>query len=193
MTCGNRSSAAVFAVIVVTAALAARTAGQTTDGVPGCETEKAKQLQFLEGAWDVESRFRTSSEPEKWELTEAVSVIEPVFPGCLWREEMTGIRARGPLSVIGLFSYTNISDRLQHSWAHSLHGALSHYEGGFVGDELVFEARFTLRGREFISRKVFRKTPNGFDVRSERSADGGKTWDAGWYLSYRRQKPADPR
>ena len=136
MTCLIRSAAALFAMIVLTGVFSGHAIAQGSDGAPGCQTDEARQLEFLEGTWNVESRFRTSSDPEKWESTEAVSVIEPVFPGCLWREEMTGTRAGGPLSVIGLFSYSNISDKFQHSWAHSLHGALTNYEGTLNGQNL---------------------------------------------------------
>ncbi|QQS40100.1 MAG: DUF1579 family protein [Acidobacteriota bacterium] len=150
----------------------------------GCESDEAKQMSFLAGNWNVESRFRVSRNPEKWETTTGKSVVEDFFPGCVWKEEFTGTRDGKPLRVIGLFGFSNITGNLQHAWSHSQHGILTFYEGRMVGDEIVFSSQLSVRGTVFNFRKVIKRTGEGFDARTERSTDGGKTWDTGWFLSY---------
>ncbi|MCO6510041.1 MAG: DUF1579 family protein [Aridibacter famidurans] len=154
----------------------------------GCETEDAKQMSFLAGTWNVESRFRISRNPERWETTAAKSVIDDVFAGCVWQEDYSGIRDGKPLKVIGLFGFSNITGNLQHTWSHSQHGILTFYEGRLVGDEIVFNSQLSVRGTVFLFRKVIKRTRDGFEARTERSTDGGKTWDAGWLLSYTKDR-----
>jgi len=149
-----------------------------------CESEQAKKLSFLEGEWLVESRFRSGGEPERWETSRAHSKIEAVFPGCLWREEFTGSRGGRELKVTGLFAFSNISNRLQHVWAHSQHGLLTFYEGVAEGGSIEFESGFSLRGTRVLVRKVFTRKDSGFEVRTERSLDEGRTWDVNWILVY---------
>lgn len=168
-------AAALFLVVSATSALAQDA---------GCETDDAKQMSFLAGSWKVESRFRISRNPERWETTAAKSVIDDVFPGCVWQEEFSGTRDGKPLKVIGLFGFSNITGNLQHTWSHSQHGILTFYEGRLVGDEIVFSSQLSVGGSVFLVRKVIKKVSGGFEVRTERSTDEGKTWDAGWFLSY---------
>lgn len=153
----------------------------------GCETDEAKKMSFLGGSWKVESRFRISGDPEKWETTIGNSVIEDVFPGCVWKEEFDGIRNGKPLKVIGLFGFSNITGNLQHTWSHSHHGLLNFYEGRRLGDEIILSSQLSVRGTVFVFRKVIKRTGEGFEARTERSSDGGKTWDTGWFLTYSRQ------
>lgn len=164
---------------------------QTAEGPPadepGCATERAEKLKFLEGEWDVVNRFRLSGRDNKWEKTEARAVIRPLFANCLWFEELRGTRAGRPHRVIGLYSYNNITDKLQWTGAHSEHGVLTLYEGDFEGGELKLESALEIRGRKFLFRRLITKTPQGFEVRSQRSLDGGKSWDTSWHLTYSRQ------
>lgn len=171
------------AVLAIT--LAAASAFAQTEA-PGCGNNKARALSFLEGKWTVESRYRTSSNPEKWEETSAESSILPVFPDCLWREELTGTRSESPLNMIGLFGYSNVSDRFQHTWAHSRHGMLTFYEGDFSNGELLFETRLAVRGKEVRFRKVISKVATGFDVRTLCSTGADSGWQETWVLKYRR-------
>ncbi|REJ75215.1 MAG: DUF1579 domain-containing protein [Acidobacteria bacterium] len=154
----------------------------------GCQTERSKMLGFLSGTWTVQSDFRMSRNPEVWESTEGTSVIEPVFPGCLWKETLSGTREGKPITVAGLFGYSNISDKFQHTWAHSNHGVLTFYEGVFEEESLVFSAELIVGERKILFRKVIQRTAEGFDARTERSVDGGESWDTGWKVSYRRAK-----
>jgi len=150
-------------------------------------------LRFLEGEWKVESRFRLSRDPERWETSVGHSRIEALFPGCLWREAFTGSRGGMELKVTGLFAFSNISNRPQHVWAHSQHGLLTFYEGEVDGASINFESGLDLRGTRVLVRKVFTRNDAGFEVRTERSADGRRTWDVNWVLVYSASKSRTSR
>ncbi|HUF04628.1 MAG TPA: DUF1579 family protein [Aridibacter sp.] len=182
----SHRTAAVLAAVLFIGPSAVSASAQDA----GCETDLSKQMSFLGGSWKVESRFRISRDPDKWETTVGRSVIQDVFPGCVWKEEFSGARDGKPLKVIGLFGFSNITGNLQHTWSHSQHGILTFYEGRLLGDEVVFNSQLTVRGTVFLFRKVIKRGSGGFEVRTERSStDGGKTWDAGWFLTYTK----DPR
>ena len=117
--------------------------------------------------------------------TEATSVIRQRFKDCVYEELLTGTRNERPHQLLGLYSYNNLSDKLQWVGGHSEHGVLTLYEGDFVDDELILEYSMMLRSRLIYFRIVITKTRDGFDLRSERSSDK-KLWDAGWYRSYRK-------
>ena len=172
------AAAAIFAASLAVGA-------QTTKLETGCSTDESRRLAFLEGDWKVESRFRISSRPEKWETTEAVSNISPVFPGCLWEEAFEGIREGEAIRIVSLYGFSNVSNRFQHTWAHSQHGMLTNYEGRFENGVLTFETTISILILELRLRKVIRRNRSGFEVRSARSTDNGKTWDETWVLTYR--------
>lgn len=153
----------------------------------GCATEQAKQLKFLQGKWNVINRFRTSGQDNKWEETKAKSEIKFLFKDCLWLEELEGTREGRPHEVIGMYSYNNINDKLQWVGGHSEHGVLSLYEGNFEGDDLNMFSSLEIRGRKILFRRQITKTAKGFEVRSQRSVDDGKTWDTSWHLTYTRR------
>lgn len=137
------------------------------------------------GEWKVRSNFRTSRRDNKWEKTEATSVIKQRFKECVYEELLTGERNGRPHQLLGLYSYNNLSDKLQWVGGHSEHGVLTLYEGEFVDDELILEYSMMLRSRLIHFRIVITKTREGFDLRSERSSDK-KLWDAGWYRNYKK-------
>lgn len=170
-------------MLVLSAAQALPTPAQDK---PGCATVQSKKLGFLVGRWNVKSRFRISRREDKWEQTTAFSVIDDQFRDCLYREILTGERNNRPLKFIGLYSYSNVSNRMQWVGGHSEHGILTMYEGRFVDGSLILENETEIGGRKFYFRRVVTRTNKGFKVRSERSTDG-KAWDAGWFLEYERR------
>ena len=178
----------ILAALLITLLLSTNFAGQSPAvDEPGCATEQSKSLNFLVGTWKVRSNFRVSRSENKWETTEAVSRISHLFENCIYQEILTGKRDDRPHQFTGLFSYNNLSNKLQWAGGHSEHGVLTLYEGNFVDDELVLESQLFLRSNLVYFRIVFTKTETGFNVRSERSRDK-KLWDAGWYRSYTRKE-----
>ena len=153
----------------------------------GCATEESKRLKFLEGKWNVVNRFRINGRENIWEETKAKSKIKFLFKDCLWQEELKGKREGRPHKVISLYSYNNMSKKLQWVGGHSEHGVLTLYEGNFDEGELKLESSLEIRGRTIFFRRLITKTASGFEVRSQRSVDEGKTWDTGWHLTYTRQ------
>ena len=149
----------------------------------GCATPQSKSIGFLVGTWKVKSKFRTNRRENKWETTEAVSKIDHLFRDCVYKEVLTGKRNGRFHEFAGLYSYSNISNKLQWVGGHSEHGVLALYEGNLEGDILELKNEIEIRGRKFYLRRVLNKTGSGFTVSSERSVDG-KTWDASWQLEY---------
>ena len=180
----GRPASAALNLYIVFAILLVFVPGVPAQDDPGCKTKEAQQLAFMKGEWTVSSRFRVDRNPEKWEQSMGRSLISEEFPGCLWKEEFSGMRHGKPLRVLGLYSFSNISGKLQHTWAHSQHGVLTAYEGEAEADSIILKSNVEVRGTLIIRRKVIEKRQNGFRVRTERSLDGGKTWDSGWYLEY---------
>ncbi|MDH3492325.1 MAG: hypothetical protein OEM82_02155 [Acidobacteriota bacterium] len=174
-------------ISIVLAALATSFLAQSPqEDALGCATDKSRTLGFLVGEWNVRSNFRINKAQSKWEKSEAVSKITHLFEDCVYQEILTGTRNGRPYQFTGLFSYNNMSDKLQWVGGHSEHGVLTLYEGDFVDGELILENQLMLRSNLVYFRIVITKTKDGFDVRSERSADK-KLWDAGWYMSYTRR------
>ncbi|MEZ5427415.1 MAG: DUF1579 family protein [Pyrinomonadaceae bacterium] len=152
----------------------------------GCASEEGKKLSFLTGKWRVKSKFRTGSEPDKWEETTGTSEIKFLFEDCLAQEKLEIKRGGRPLTVIALYSYNNFSDMYQWTFAHSEHGLLTFYEGPLEGDRFTFRSETKAGGRKISFERLLTKTAKGFDLTAQRSSDGGKTWRVDWYLSYTR-------
>jgi hypothetical protein len=159
---------------------------KTNEDPLGCASEKSESLNFLVGTWNVNSKFRLSRSENKWEQTNGTAKITHLFKNCIYQEVLNGTRNGRPHQFTGLFSYNNLSEKLQWVGGHSEHGVLTLYEGNFEDGELKLKNQMTLRSNIVYFRIVVTKTRDGFDVRSERSRDG-KLWDAGWYRSYTRK------
>jgi hypothetical protein len=71
--------------------------------------------------------------------------------------------------------------------ADSEHGALNLYTGSLSGNDLVLDAQIEISGQSILLRRLWTKNPaGGFEARSQRSTDGGRTWDTAWCLVYYR-------
>lgn len=178
----------LFTGIFTLLLLAAGAAGQETRDEPGCASDAGRKLDFLIGDWQVTSKYRVGSDPDRWEKTDGRASLEHVFGGCLVRERLETERGGRPLTVIALYSYNNISDKYQWLFAHSEHGVLSLFEGGLEKGVFTLKNSLEVRGRVMLFERVLRETKNGFEMIARRSFDGGKTWRDDWFLSYRRLK-----
>jgi hypothetical protein len=149
-----------------------------------CASSEAQRLGFLRGEWKVKSRFRFSRQPEQWEETQLRSTISYLFEDCLLVEVLKGKRQGHPFKATVMYGHNPNSNKYESVGADSEHGVLSLYTGSMSGNELVLELKIEISGESILLRRVLTKNPVGFEVRSQRSSDGGQTWDTTWHLVY---------
>jgi hypothetical protein len=87
-----------------------------------------------------------------------------------------------------MYAYNRNTKKYEWVGADSEHGVLSLYTGSMSENEVVLETKVEISGQSISLRRLWTKNPlGGFEVRSQRSSDGGKTWDTAWYLVYSRK------
>ena len=177
----------VLALAVTVLSLIPVFSQQSGTDEPGCASNEGKQMDFLVGEWNVKSKFRVGSRPDKWEETLGTSRIKYLFDQCLLFEKLNVKRGGRPLTVIATYSYNNISRNYQWSFAHSEHGLLSFFEGPLADDGFTFRNTLELGGRKILFKRLLTKTKEGFELVAKRSFDNGTTWRDDWYLSYTRR------
>jgi hypothetical protein len=179
----------VIVVIFTGLIISSGTYGQTPNrDEVGCATKEGQELSFLVGDWKVRSKFRTGSNPDKWEETNGTSSFKFLFDKCLLREKLSIRRGDRPLTVLAMYSYNNISRNYQWMFAHSEHGVLSLFEGPLTGNKFTLKNSLEVGGRKFLFERRLTKTRNGFELIAKRSFDNGKTWRNDWFLNYYRKK-----
>lgn len=171
----------VISLLVMTAgATSARQvpAGNSTipQGQP-CGAASYRQLDFWVGEWNV---FKTGDNVQT-----ASSRIEHSMGDCGIKESFTSANAPG-----GKYSGTSYSsyDRKDGKW-HQMYidtnGSVGLYVGGLKGADMEFIAT----GREGVLNKMtYRPLADGsVEQIGMISADQGKTWQAGYDLTYRKK------
>jgi Protein of unknown function (DUF1579) len=156
-------------------------------GAGGCASVEAQRLSFLTGEWNVKSRFRLSPEPQKGEETQARSRISYLFENCLMIEQFEGTRLDHNFRATGMYAYNRFSKQYEWVGADSEHGVLTLYTGALSGNDFLLESIVEISGQRILLRRVLTKNPaGGFEIRYQRSSDGGGSWDTAWYLIYSR-------
>lgn len=154
----------------------------------GCASTEAQALNFLKGEWKVNSKFRLSKEPEQWEETQGRSRIDYLFENCLLQERFESTRQGHPFKATAIYGHNRNTKKYEWVGADSEHGFLSLYTGSLKGADLVLENRIEISGQIILLRRVFTKNrAGGFEVCSQRSSDGGQTWETPWHLVYSRK------
>lgn len=152
----------------------------------GCASLEGQKLRFLLGEWKVTSRFRLSKEPEQWEETQARSKITSLFAECLMVEQFEGKRQGHPFKATGMYAYDRNLQNYQWVGGDSEHGVLTLYAGSLNGSEFMLESKVEISGRTVLLRRAWtQRAAGGFEVRSQRSTDAGRTWDTTWHMIYR--------
>lgn len=176
-------------VVLLTLAtgLAGRLAAQDT---PPCERPVLGDIQFLEGSWTVHASGRLSANPSDWETTVASATVEPVMRGCAFIERYTGTRRGRPYEAVRVYAAMAEGRGLQVALADSEHGPVFLFEGGPAVGGLEFYSQVTTPAGPVRLRLRFEAiSANHFVVESQRSPDGGKTWDTTGRAEYRRRGP----
>jgi hypothetical protein len=133
-----------------------------------CASREHRQFDFWLGAWDVY--------PAGSNKMIAHSLIQSLYGGCGIRENWMPLGGEGGGS---LNNYDTPSGKWHQSWIDSA-GTRVDYEGGLVGDRMVFTGEPKSgpnAGKGLQMRMTFTPVPNG-NVRQlgEQSADGGQSW-----------------
>jgi hypothetical protein len=140
-----------------------------------------RQFDYWLGTWDV----RPNGSPP--ETPPATNVITRIHSGCVLLESWTAPGQTGQSFNI----YDRVAGKWHQTWVDST-GGLHEYWGGLKDGNMVFEGDIPVpggRGGRMHTRLTFFRRPDG-SVRqySERTSDGGKTWQVNYDLIYTRRQ-----
>ena len=147
-----------------------------------CEHDPVyRQFDYWLGTWDVRATGAPAGTPP------ATNVITKIHNGCVIFESWTAPGQTGQSFNI----YDRVSGRWHQTWVDST-GSLHEYWGGVTDGNMVYEGDIPAPpGREgrVHTRLTFFRLPDG-SVRqySERTEDGGETWQVNYDLIYTRRR-----
>ncbi|HEY9419818.1 MAG TPA: DUF1579 family protein [Thermoanaerobaculia bacterium] len=173
---------------ILVAALLFATPAPTAAAPAPCANADTAKLAFLEGRWNVSSRFRLKPNPPEWEEAKGTAEIEYLHPGCVLIERLEMPRQGKAFKGSMLYAFSPTFGKYQAMVTDSEHGGLFTYQGGFQDGRLIVDAELELRGRKTLLRRVVSPRPDGFEIQDQRSVDGGQTWDTAWTLIYSRRE-----
>jgi hypothetical protein len=179
-------SASAFAVICSLAPTIAH-----ADTPPAVERDGQRDFDFNIGTWKTHvSRLEhplTGS--HVWAEYDGTSLVRTVWSGQanLFELDVTG--PAGHIRGVGLRLYNSKTHRWSLNWANTDDGAITgppafgRFKDGF-GE---FADEETLNGKTIrISNRFFDITPNSSRFEQAFSADGGKTWEVNWKMTFER-------
>lgn len=179
-----------IATLVVVILIAAAGHAIAQDTAP-CRQPVLAHLAFLPGEWSVATRTRLGANPVVWEDTTATARFENLSRDCVVMERFRGSRRGKPFELLRILTARAQGEGLQLSLTVSEHGPLFGFES--TSDEpLVFVARITTaNGPVSLRQRISEVTRDRFVMTSERSGDGGTTWDLTGRGEYRRAQGKD--
>lgn len=160
--------------------LATGAATQTDSGQPGGFSSKpppeTQQFSFVIGTWDLDVRYRTG--PDQFHDYKAKWVGSWMVDGFVVHQDWQGPYTRG--------SEFRVYDREKGKWTgQNVYRGRSwaRTEARFENGKMIV---LNLDGKDkngsFINRETYADiSQKGFRVTSEKSYDGGETWDKGDY------------
>ena len=147
-----------------------------------CEHDAAyRQLDFWLGEWDVVAANAPPNTPP------ASSVITKIHNGCVILESWTAPSQTGQSFNI----YDRSMQKWHQTWVDST-GGLHEYWGSLQDGNMVYEGDIPappgMSGRMHTRLTFFNLGPDRVRQLSERSSDGGKTWQINFDLLYTRRR-----
>jgi len=171
---------ALSAAIFLAASGPTRAAGQ--DG--------QHDFDFNFGTWKthVSRLVHPLSGSTNWTAYDGVSVVRKVWDG---RASLFELEVQGPaghIEGVGLRLYNPQSHQWNLNWTNSSIGML---DGAMIGEFKNGRGQFygpdTFNGRSILVRNGFSDiTPNSSRFEQAFSADGGKTWETNWIMTFTR-------
>jgi len=125
-----------------------------------------------------------------WVEYQGISVVRKVWDG---RASLFELEADGPaghIEGVGLRLYNPESRQWSLNWANSTDGVMTRpMIGEFENGSGEFFNQETFNGRAIFVRNGFSNiTPNSSRFEQAFSADGGKTWETNWLMTFTRAK-----
>jgi hypothetical protein len=125
-----------------------------------------------------------------WVEYQGTSVVRKVWNG---RASLFELEADGPagrIEGVGLRLYNPESRQWSLNWANSTDGVMTRpMIGEFKNGSGEFFNQETFNGRAIFVRNGFSNiTPNSSRFEQAFSADGGKTWETNWIMTFTRAK-----
>jgi hypothetical protein len=159
-------------------------------GPTKAEQDSQHDFDFNFGTWKthVSRLVHPLSGSTTWTAYDGVSVVRKVWDGraSLFELEMQG--PAGHIEGVGLRLYNPQSHQWNLNWTNSSVGMLdSAMIGEFKDGRGEFYGPDTLDGRSILVRNGFSDiTPNSSRFEQAFSADGGKTWETNWVMTFTR-------
>jgi hypothetical protein len=142
-----------------------------------------RQFDYWIGTWDVRPNGAPPSTPP------ATNVITTIHNGCVILESWTAPGQTGQSFNI----YDRVSSKWRQTWVDST-GGLHEYTGGIVDGNMTYEGDIPAprgqSGRIHVRLTFFKRADGSVRQFSERTADGGKTWQVNYDLIYTRRAVA---
>jgi len=148
--------------------------GQGEAGMPpmGPPVEM-KELEALNGEYEVEFFFKMDPTSEEWIETQATAAVSMVAGGGAQQMLFDGQMMGMPFSGIGLTSYDRETKKWQMTWVDSMGARISMYSGDFKDGKMVVMGKDMGQGMTYHSRlTTYNMTEKGFDWKYEMSMDG---------------------
>ncbi|QQS39911.1 MAG: hypothetical protein IPM63_11075 [Acidobacteriota bacterium] len=159
-------------IIISIAILAFAASGFGQAPAPNCNNDpKFRQFDFWLGEWDVKNAQGNAA---------GESSITADLNGCVIFEHFRAGNYSG--------KSMNIYDRTDGKWHQTwvdITGVLTEYTGGIEDGKMVYVANEVRQGKAIVLKMTFTRLEDG-SVRQfgEFSADGGKTWQTRYDLTY---------
>ena len=140
--------------------------------------EKAKQFDFWLGEWDL-----------AWgENGRGRNVISKILAGKVIQEQFTSVPDddSAPLIGLSLSVFNARTGQWQQTWVDN-QGSYLDFKGGMVDDKMILSREAVIEGQPVQQRMVWHNIQaDALDWSSERSDDGGESWQVQWAIRYRR-------
>jgi hypothetical protein len=145
-------------------------------------------FDFNFGTWNthVSRLIHPLTGSTAWTEYDGVSVVRKVWDGRASLLELEAQGSAGHLEGAGLRLYNPVSHQWNLNWAN---GSVGMMTGAMIGEFKTGRGEFygmdTLNGRSILVRNGFSEiTPTSSRFEQAFSADGGKTWETNWIMTF---------
>lgn len=132
---------------------------------------------------------------KQWVEYDGTSVVSKVWDGGASLFELDVSGPAGRIEGMGLRLYNPETHQWSLSWANSSDGVINKpMIGEFKEGRGEFFDQEEFNGRIILARNGFYDiTPNSSRFEQAFSADGGKTWETNWVMTFKRQEPSEEK
>jgi Protein of unknown function (DUF1579) len=147
-------------------------------------SQEMTELAGMVGSWAVTLESRNTPD-EPFVKLQTTSVITSMLAGKFNQEKLILPTPSGRnVEMIGIWAYDKYRSVYRFAWLDDMFGLFDVMEGNrkdgvLIVDNLRTRTSFMAGGQEYLSRMKWGPIgPDGFDVESQVSTDGGATWFA---------------